>query len=303
MMKDISYLRTPDSCFENLPGYPFSPKYTQVEPGNLRLHYVDENPTSEEVILMLHGQPSWSYLYRKMIPIFTKAGYRAVAPDLIGFGKSDKPTDRSNYSYANHVEWVTYFIKTLDLKNITLVCQDWGGLIGLRIAAENPDCFVRISAANTFLPTGEMSMPQAFLDWLNFVEKVKRLPIGRIIKNGCAREVSSEIIQAYESPFPDETYKSGARAFPTLVPTSPKDPESQANLNAWEAYKTWTKPFLTAFSDKDPITKGGDILFRRRIPGTKGQPHTTLQNAGHFLQEDCGEEWAELVVDWIANDS
>ncbi|MCC5815352.1 MAG: haloalkane dehalogenase, partial [Leptospira sp.] len=285
MNEEIPYLRTPDSCFENLSDYPYEPHFLQVEPGNLRLHYIDENEASDQIVLMLHGEPSWSYLYRKMIPIFSNAGYRAIAPDLIGFGKSDKPTNRSDYSYDSHVAWITYFIETLDLKNITLVCQDWGGLIGLRVAAELQERFARITASNTFLPTGEFPMPQAFLDWLNFSQNVKRLPVGKIIKGGCAREISSEAIQAYNAPFPDETYKAGARVFPSLVPTSLDSTGSQENIKAWEVYKNWMKPFLTAFSDKDPVSKGGDILFRRRIPGCKGQSHVTLKNGGHFIQE------------------
>ncbi|WCL49272.1 haloalkane dehalogenase [Leptospira sp. GIMC2001] len=301
MSNEIPFLRTPDHNFENLPGYPFKPNYLQINPGNLRIHYLDENSISEQTVLLMHGEPSWSYLYRKMIPIFAKSGFRVIAPDLIGFGKSDKPIDRSVYSYAIYVEWITEFIKSLDLQNITLVCQDWGGLIGLRVAAENPERFVRISAANTFLPTGEFPLPQSFLEWHNFSQKAKRLPVGKIIKGGCVREVSPDVIRAYNAPFPDESYKAAARVFPTLVPSNPEDPASIANIKAWNILRKWTKPFLTAFSDQDPVTKGGDLIFRRRIPGTKGQPHTTIKNAGHFLQEDCGEEWANLIIDWIQN--
>ncbi|MGJ4754308.1 haloalkane dehalogenase [Leptospira kmetyi] len=294
----MEILRTPDSSFENLPGYSFTPNYLQVQ--NLRMHYVDEGPKdATETVLLLHGEPSWSYLYRKMIPPLARAGYRTIAPDLIGFGKSDKPDDPSFFSYQAHVDWLREFVENLDLKNVTLFCQDWGGLLGLRVAAEHSERFSRIVAANTFLPTGDIPPKEDFLKWRHFSQNVKRLAIGSIVKNGCVSELTKEIVAAYDSPYPNETYKAAAKKFPALVPIAPDDPASEPNRKAWEILKTWKKPFLTAFSDQDPITKGGDIFFRRLIPGAKGQKHVTIANGGHFLQEDKGEELAEVVIQFI----
>ncbi|XDD52355.1 haloalkane dehalogenase [Leptospira sp. WS92.C1] len=293
----MEILRTPDSAFENLPGYTFKPNYTQI--GNLRMHYVDEG-VGTETILLLHGEPSWSYLYRKMIPPLVKTGYRVIAPDLIGFGKSDKPNDPDFFSYQSHIDWLKQFLENLDLKNLTLFCQDWGGLLGLRLAAENQERFLRIVAANTFLPTGDIPPKDDFLKWRHFSQNVKRLSIGTIVKNGCVSNLSKEVIAAYDAPYPEESYKAAARKFPALVPIVPDDPASESNRKAWGILKTWKKPFLVAFSDSDPITKGGDIVFRRMIPGAKGQKHVTIANAGHFLQEDKGEELAEVIQVFIA---
>ncbi len=291
-------VRTPDNRFKNLPGYDFEPHYVDVD--GLRMHYVDEGPRDAPPVLLLHGEPSWCYLYRKMIPVLTAAGLRAVAPDLIGFGRSDKPVNQDDYTYASHVAWTTSFVEQMDLRDITLVCQDWGGLIGLRIAAEHPERFARIVAANTFLPTGDDPPGEAFLRWQEFSQKAPQLPIGNIIKGGCKSDLTPEIIAAYDAPFPDESYKAAARKFPLLVPTRPDDPASGANRKAWDVLGAWTKPFLCAFSDEDPITRGADGRFQARVPGTKGQPHTTITGGGHFLQEDKGEDLARVVVDFIA---
>lgn len=298
----MKFLRTPDECFTNLPGYAFAPHYVSVddgEGGSLRIHYVDEGPRDGAVVLLLHGEPSWSYLYRKMIPPLVAGGLRAVAPDLIGFGKSDKPTERSDYSYAAHVEWMWSCIGELDLRDITLVCQDWGSLIGLRIAAEHPESFARIVLANGGLPTGDQKMPDAFLSWRKFSQDTPVFPVGSIVNGGCVSELSPEVTAAYDAPFPDDSYKAGARAFPLLVPASPDDPAAPANRKALEVLSTWKKPFLTAFSDKDAITRGGDAFFQRSVPGAAGQAHTTIRDAGHFLQEDKGEELAGVVLDFI----
>ena len=298
----MDVVRTPDERFADLPGYAFAPHYVEVPDGQgglLRMHYVDEGPRDAAVVLMLHGEPSWSYLYRKMIPIITAAGLRAVAPDLIGFGRSDKPTSQDDYSYQTHVDWTAAFLEHLDLRGITLVCQDWGGLIGLRLAAEHPDRFARIVAANTFLPTGDNPPGEAFLRWQEFSQKAPSLPIGNIVRGGCRTDVPPDVVAAYDAPFPDDTYKAGARKFPALVPTRPDDPASAANRKAWEVLRNWQKPFLCAFSDEDPITRGGDRAFQGIVPGTKGQPHTTIKGAGHFLQEDKGEELAAAVVSFI----
>lgn len=294
----MEILRTPDERFAALPGYPFAPNYIDLTDG-LRIHYVDEGPPSGETVLMLHGEPSWSYLYRKMIPLVTSAGLRAVAPDLVGFGRSDKPASRDNYTYESHVRWMTDFIEKVDLREITLVCQDWGGLIGLRVAAEHPDRFARIVAANTFLPTGDNPPGEAFLRWQNFSQTSPVFPIGNIVNGGCTTDLAPEIVAAYDAPFPDDSYKAGARQFPALVPTRPDDPASDANRQAWKVLSAWTKPFLTAFSDEDAITRGADKRFQKLVPGCEGQPHTTIKGGGHFLQEDRGEELARVVVEFI----
>ena len=294
----MEVLRTPDARFASLPGYPFAPHYVEV--GGLRIHYVDEGPPSAALLLMLHGEPSWSYLYRKMIPIVTAAGHRCVAPDLVGFGRSDKPVRREEYTYQRHVDWMRGVVEALDLRNVTLVAQDWGGLIGLRLVAEHPDRFARVVAANTFLPTGDRPAGPAFLAWQRYSQETPDFHIGGIVKGGCATELAADVIAAYDAPFPDDRYKAGARQFPLLVPTSPEDPAATPNRRAWDALREWRKPFLTAFSDMDPITRGGERILRDAIPGAAGQPHTTIAGGGHFLQEDRGEALARVVVDLLA---
>lgn len=292
----MNALRTPDERFSDLPGYPFEPHYVDVGDG-FRLHYVDEG--AGDPVLMLHGEPSWSYLYRKMIPVFVDAGFRAVAPDLIGFGRSDKLDARTDYTYERHVSWMRDFLLALDLRDITLVCQDWGALIGLRLAAENEERFARLAVANGFLPTGDQPAGEAFLAWQKFSQEVPEMPIGRIINGGCVSDLPEDVISAYDAPFPDESFKEGARQFPTLVPTTPDDPASASNRKAWDVLTQWKKPVLTAFGDSDPITRGADRHIQQRIPGAEGQPHTTIEGAGHFIQEDRGEELARIVIDWL----
>jgi haloalkane dehalogenase len=286
-----------------LPDYPFAPNYVDVdddEGGTLRVHYLDEGPRDAAPVLLVHGEPSWSFLYRKMIPIITAAGYRVIAPDLVGFGRSDKPTQRSDYTYARHVEWMrATLFDDLDLSGISFVGQDWGGLIGLRLVGEHPDRYARVVAANTFLPTGDNNPGDAFLAWQKFSQEVPEFPVGPIINGGCVTDLDEGVIAAYDAPFPDETYKEGARQFPLLVPTSPDDPASEANRAAWKTLEQFDKPFLCAFSDSDPITGGADRVLLGRIPGTKGQAHTTIEGGGHFLQEDKGEELAAVVVEFI----
>ena len=292
----MEHLRTPDSRFANLPGYLFQPHYTEVD--GLRIHYVDEGPPSAPSILCLHGEPSWSYLYRKMIPVFAAAGFRAIAPDLVGFGRSDKPMQREDYTYQRHVDWMKGLLAAIDLREATLVCQDWGGLIGLRLVAEEPDRFVAVAAANTFLPTGDEPASEAFLAWQKFSQETPEFPVGGIVAMGSATELPPAVVAAYDAPFPEERFKAGARQFPLLVPIRPDDAASAANHRAWERLCEWRKPFLTAFSDSDPITRGADVILRERIPGTAGQPHTTIVGTGHFLQEDKGEELARVIVEW-----
>ena len=279
------------------------PNYAQIADGHggsIRIHYLDEGPAEANPVLCMHGEPSWSYLYRHMIPVFTAAGHRAVAPDLIGFGKSDKPTERSDYTYQAHVDWVTEWLTGLDLRNITLVCQDWGGLIGLRLVAAMPERFDRVVTANTALPTGDQPMGEAFESWRAFSQEVPAFPTGRIIYGGTAKKIDDEEIAAYDAPYPDESYKSGARQFPTLVPSTPDDPASDANRAAWKVLRAFEKPWLTAFGADDKVMAGVDQVFQKLVPGAAGQPHTILPDAGHFLQEDVGPELAQLVNEFIA---
>jgi haloalkane dehalogenase len=295
-------LRTPESRFTDLSDFDFEPNYLHVEDfegGELRMHYLDEGPKDALPVLLMHGEPSWCYLYRKMIPIITSAGYRAIAPDLIGFGRSDKPADRNDYSYARHVAWMQSFIDQLDLNGIHLVCQDWGGLLGLRLVAANPERFASVVAANTFLPTGDMKLGEAFENWRRFSQETPEFHVAGVIKGGTVRPLPEPVIDAYNAPFPDERFKEGARQFPTLVPARPDDPASEPNRQAWRVLAQWQKPFLTAFSDSDPVTAGAERFFQKNIPGAKGLEHPTIRNAGHFLQEDQGEALAEVVVRFL----
>lgn len=252
-----------------------------------------------ETVLCLHGEPTWSYLYRKMLPRFADAGYRALAPDLVGFGRSDKPAERADYTYQRHVDWLTAWLHAHDLRGVTLVAQDWGGLLGLRLATAEPERFRRLVLANTFLPTGDERLPDAFFAWQKHSQGTPELKCGRIVARACVTDVPDAVAAAYDAPFPDESYKAGTRQFPLLVPSTPEDPASAANRRAWTVLGKWTKPVLTAFGDSDPIMRGADRLFQKRIPGCAGQPHTTIERAGHFLQEDQGESLADVVIDFI----
>ncbi|MEI7618912.1 MAG: haloalkane dehalogenase [Actinomycetota bacterium] len=297
-------LRTPDERFAGLPDFAFEPHYLDINDGDggtLRVHYLDEGPADAAPVLLMHGEPSWSFLYRHMIPVLVAAGHRVVAPDLVGFGRSDKPTETTDYSYARHVAWMAdVLFDHLDLTDITYFGQDWGGMIGLRLVAEHPHRFARVVIGNTGLPTGDGKISKAFLEWQRFSKESPVFPIGKIIGGGCALPLSAEVTAGYDAPFPDDTYKAGARIFPTFVPTSPDDPSHDANVAAWSVLEKFDRPFLCAFSDSDPLTKGGDETFLRNVPGTAGQAHTTIVGAGHFLQEDKGPEVAQVIIDLIA---
>jgi haloalkane dehalogenase len=295
----VDILRTPDARFENLPDYDFAPNYVSVGDG-LRLHYVDAGPREGRTIIMMHGEPSWSYLYRHMIRRVAAAGYRVLAPDLIGFGKSDKPTQMSDYSYTRHVGWMQNWLEQVDARDAVLFCQDWGGLIGLRLVAANPERFAAVIAGNTGLPTGEGTPSEAFLKWQQFSQIVPEFPTGQILQGATVRSLTDAEVAAYDAPYPDETYKAGARIFPALVPTSPDMDGAADNIVAWEVLGAWDKPFLTCFSDQDPVTKGGEKPFQRRVPGANGQPHVILAGGGHFLQEDVSEELSALIIDMCA---
>ena len=291
-------IRTPESRFNNLPDYNFISNYMNVEEG-LRLHYLDEGKKDDPIVLLLHGEPTWSFLYRKMIPILSKNNFRVISPDLIGFGKSDKLIDKSEYSYQKHIDWLTTFILKLDLNDITLFCQDWGGLTGLRIITEMSERFSKVIASNTTLPTGKAPIPESFVKWRSFSQNSPDFDIGRVVGTdiGTIQPLATDIIAAYNAPFPSEEYKAGARIFPTLVPVEENDPESKKNLEAWTKLMQWNKPFLTIFGDADQIMIGAEKALQKLIPGAKNQNHKILR-AGHFIQEDKGEELAELIIEF-----
>lgn len=289
--------RTPEDRFRGLPDYPFAPHYAEVGDG-LRMHHVDEGPRDAAPVLMLHGEPTWSYLYRHMIPVFAHAGFRAVAPDFVGFGKSDKPDAREAHSYQQHMDWLTEWLTNLDLTGITLVCQDWGSLLGLRLAAEQPDRFARIVVANGFLPTAARKTPAPFHVWRAFSQHSPVFPIGRLINVGTRRRLSARERAAYDAPFPGREYATATRVFPALVPTHEEDPAVPANREAWSRLGEWEKPFLTLFGSYDPILGRADRPLQRHVPGAAGQPHDRLPG-GHFVQEDCGAEIARRTVAWI----
>ena len=294
----MKILYTPLERFKNLADYPFKENYCDLSDG-LKMHYLDEGDPEGEVVLLLHGEPSWSFLYRFMIPEYVNAGYRVLCPDLIGFGKSGKPAEQSDYSYAKQLIWTGKWLNEMDVRGIHLFCQDWGGLIGLRLVAEDPNKFASVTTGNTGLPTGEHTPPDAFLQWQKYSQTVDVLPIGKILQSSTVRTLSESEVTAYEAPFPDHTYQGGAKSFPSLVPTKPDDPEAQNNKKAWRELMQWEKPFLCLFSDSDPITKGGERPFIKLVPGAKHDQHETIQKAGHFLQEDKGKEIAEKMITYI----
>jgi len=333
----MDVLRTPDAQFENLPGYPFAPVYTEVpdgEGGELRIHHVDEGDADAPAVLCIHGQPTWSYLYRHMIPLLTGAGLRVLAPDLVGYGRSDKPAQRESYSYQRQVDWMTAWLVANDVKGATFFGQDWGGLIGLRLVAENPDRFDRVVIANTGLPvpgplpdatleqirkfraeeptptlpevaaalsnTEGTPFPAAFAYWQKWCWETEDLPVGLAVTGMLdGRSATPEETAAYDAPYPDPRYKMGPRAMPSHVPSLPGDPSEEANRRAWEVFEKWEKPFLTAFVDNDPVSRGADIPFQERVPGAAGQPHQTIQGGGHFVQEGRAEILSQIIVDFV----
>ncbi len=351
----MKVLRTPDESFEGIVDYPFEPHYTTIQAADgtdIRIHHIDEGPADGPAVLLMHGQPVWSYLYRKMIPILVGEGMRCIAPDLVGYGKSDKPAAREDYSYQNQVDWMGAWLAENDFTNLTFFGQDWGGLIGLRMVADAPDRFARVVISNTGLPYNPdvpddvveevrafranaptPSMPEmfqamqnipksqatAFAYWQKFCWETEDVPTGFMLASSTGQEPrwkivlkfllnrfglaqlksSAPIAKAYEAPFPDPSYKMGVRAMPSQVPTLPDDPSLEAQAKAWEFYSAFEKPFLCAFADNDPVTKGGDAVFRERVPGTKGQAHTTIAGGGHFVQELRPAEVSKVIVDFV----
>jgi haloalkane dehalogenase len=294
----MKVLRTPEDRFADLPDFGFAPHYADA--GGLRLAYVESGPADGEPALLLHGEPSWSFLYRKVIPVLADAGLRAIAVDLAGFGRSDKPADVADHSYARHVEWIRALaFDRLDLRALTLVGQDWGGMVGLRLVAEHPDRFARVVAANTGLPTGDQPMPEVWLRFREVVRTAPALSVSRLVQSGCQTRLAPEVLAAYEAPFPDPTFAAAVRAMPNLVPATPDDPAAEANRAAWRQLSVYDKPFLVAFSDRDPITGGIAPILKRVIPGAAGIEHPVISGAGHFLQEDAGERLGAVIADFV----
>lgn len=290
-------LRTPPERFRDLPDFPWEPRHVEVD--GLRIAWVEDGAADGEAVVLLHGEPSWSFLYRRVIPGLARPGLRALAPDLPGFGRSDKPARIGDYSAGRLVAWMQGWMDAVGLEDVTLVGQDWGAIVGLRMAADRPDRVRRIVVANGMLPTGRGSTSLAFRAWRAFARWSPVFPAGRVVQLGTARRLSREEMAAYDAPFPDARYQAGARALPRLVPTSGDDPGAAENRAAWQVLEGWQKPFLTAFSDGDPVTRGLDRILRDRVPGARGRRHVTLEGGGHFLQEDCGPRLAREIADFV----
>lgn len=299
----MQIVRTPEDRFADLPDFGYQPHYAQVPDGAggaLRIAWVEAGPPDGEVVLCLHGEPSWSFLYRTMMPVLAAAGLRVVCPDLVGFGRSDKPVRRTDHSYARHLEWLRALIfDELGLSGVTVVGQDWGGLLGLRLAAEQPADFARIVAANTGLPTGDHPMPEVWHRFRAAIESAPDLDVARFVQSGCRTRLSPAVLAGYDAPFPDESHLAGPRAMPGLVPITPTDPASAANRAAWQVLEELALPMLVAFSDGDPITAGMAPILKRRAAGARGVEHPVITGAGHFLQEDAGPELASEIVRFI----
>lgn len=298
----MQVLKTPESAFSKIVDFPYSPQYVQVTDtvsSEISMAYYQAGPKGGHTILLMHGEPTWAYLYRKMMPTLAEAGFNVLVPDLIGFGRSDKPTRREDYSYARHVIWVKEWFNQVVKGPVTLFCQDWGGLLGLRLVADMPERFAGVMVSNTGLPTGDQTPSDAFIKWRRFSQDVPVFPTSSIIQGATVTDLSQQTLDAYDAPFPEEEYKAGARIFPLLVPASSDNPEAQANRNAWERLKQYSAPFMTAFGDSDPVTAGGDRIFQKLIPGCQGIEHVTIKGGGHFIQEDKGEELAELLKQFI----
>jgi haloalkane dehalogenase len=302
----MQVLRTPDERFADLADFPFEPNYADVTAGDgsgttLRMHYLDEGPRDGRIVLLMHGEPSWSYLYRHMIPVLVDVGCRCIVPDLVGFGRSDKPADRLDHTYARQVAWTSELVfGHLDATGIVMFAQDWGGLIGLRMLGDEPHRFDGVVISNTGLPLGA-GATEAFLRWQTFSQTSPVFPIGGLVNGGTTRELAPAEVAAYDAPFPDESFKEGPRQLPSLVPTSDTDDAHTANAAAWDVLQRFDKPFVCAFGTNDPITRGADRRFRETVPGAQGRIHPTIEGGGHFIQEDAPAELAAIVLDVVAS--
>lgn len=300
-------LRTPEDSFAHIADWPYQPVYTEVDAADgsgdtLRIAHYEAGPAdATETILCMHGEPTWSYLYRKMIPGLTEAGYRVVTPDLVGFGRSDKPMQLDDYTYERHVSWMLQWFDAHAFNNVTFFGQDWGGLVGLRLVTARPDRFARIVVSNTGLPLAGREPSEAFRNWQKFSREIPEFTVGKLVAGGCAVKPGADVVAAYDAPFPDESYKAGARIFPSLYPDGQDHPSNIANAHAWDVLRTWTKPCLTCFSDGDPVTAGGYKAFEREIPGAAGQPHVIVEGGGHFIQEDKAPELVDILRQFIAS--
>ena len=303
----MEFLRTPDDRFANLPGWDLQPRYTEVDAGDgsgtrLRIAHYEAGPSdAKETILCMHGEPSWSYLYRKMVPGLVAAGYRVVLPDLIGFGRSDKPAQLDDYTYERHVAWMLQWFDATGLDGVTFFGQDWGGLVGLRLLTARPDRFARFLVSNTGLPLAGKEPTEAFRNWQKFSREVPVFVVGKMVSGAVKTKLPQEVVDAYDAPFPDESYKAGARIFPSLYPDGEDHPSNIANLEAWNVLYKWDKPALTCFSDSDPVTAGGFKPFEKFVPGAQGQKHVIVKDAAHFLQEDKPEELVGIITGFIAD--
>jgi haloalkane dehalogenase len=315
----MAVLRTPDHRFGSLPDYPFEPRYAVVEARGIepvRMNYVDAGPADGPVVLLVHGQPTWSYLYRKVIAVLSAAGLRAIAPDNVGFGRSDKLTEPTDYTFRRHVDWLHGFVRALDLRDVTLVAQDWGGPLGLSVLAREPDRFARVVATNTILHTydpglagkltwahhgvdeGRVLMEEQFLDYLALYQRAPDI-VASFFLDAVAGPLPADVLAAYDAPFPSRPYKAGLRQMTALVPLTRNDPGAVIGRATMSVLEQWQKPFLTAYSDGDPATRGWEAVFQERVPGARGQVHTTIAGAGHFVQEQRGEELGRLVARFV----
>jgi haloalkane dehalogenase len=319
----VTVLHTPDHCFDDLPGYSYAPNYVDVthpDAGALRMHYVDAGPEDGPIVLLLHGEPTWSYLYRKVIPVLVAAGLRAIAPDHIGFGRSDKLAEPTDYTYARHIDWIAAFISALDLRDVTLFGQDWGGAIGLSALARSPERFARLILGNTMLHTLEpelagklawaahsdettSTVAEGLLNWVTLSQRMPELRPSLFVNSSTVRDVPPEVAAAYDAPFPDKRYLAAVRQFPILIPITRSDPGAKINRATWRVLEHFERPVLTTFSDSDPTTAGWDRVFQQRIPGASGQPHVTLPGGGHFFQEDVGEELGGVIAAFVESTS
>jgi len=297
----MKVLRTPDESFRDLEGYDFEPHYQEVkdEDGTLlRIHHVDEGPADAAPILLMHGNPTWSYLYRKFVPKLVGAGHRVIAVDLVGCGRSDKPAERADYTQARHVDWLRKWLEALDLRDITLFCQDWGGTLGLHLVAAHPERFARVIAANTGMPLGQ-GESEFMKMWVGMMRDARRFPMQQMLPTGMTHTLTPGELAAYQAPFPDPSYEAGICQFPMLIAVQPDNPGVPANREAWERLGRFDKPFLTLFGAKDPVTQGGEKALQAHVPGAKGQPHHLFPDASHFIQEDVPDELVERILAFI----